>query len=156
MKKIKEFSNYNIDKEGNIYNKNKKLKPTLNNKGYLRISLSNNNSKKYYLIHRLVALHFVDNNDIENNIQVNHIDGNKLNNSATNLEWTTCKNNIKHSFLNNLSNYKGENNGRSKINDDIINKIREDFKNGIKRKELAEKYNISYSHIVSIISNKRR
>ena len=51
---------------------------------------------KWYYSHRLVAIHFIDN---PNNLkEINHIDGDKLNNYYTNLEWSTRKLNIKHRF----------------------------------------------------------
>ena len=46
-----------------------------------------------YFIHRLVALHFVKNEDEDKYIEVNHIDNNRLNNKFDNLEWVTPKQN---------------------------------------------------------------
>lgn len=68
------------------------LKPKLNNSGYYQVDLSKNGKKKRYLVHRLVALHFICNPRLLN--VVNHIDNNKLNNKASNLEWCTQKENL--------------------------------------------------------------
>lgn len=153
--RINGYPNYRIREDGYVIMTNGKIKATsLTNKGYKRVTLSNNGNKKSFSIHRLVAIAFIPN---PNNLpEVNHKDGNKLNNYYTNLEWLTSKDNIKHSFNNGLSDYKGERNGRAKISNMTISDIRKDFSEGIKRKDLSLKYNISYSHIVSIIANKRR
>jgi hypothetical protein len=66
--------------------------------GYKRIHINNKN----YLLHRLIALTFLENP--ENKEFVNHIDGNKLNNQLTNLEWATCLENNMHKINNGLSN----------------------------------------------------
>lgn len=73
----------------------------VNSSGYPQVSLSKNGKKKIFSVHRLVALLFVNNPD--NLLEVNHIDGNKLNNIYTNLEWTTRSKNMKHAFDNKLA-----------------------------------------------------
>ena len=55
-----------------------------------------------YKVHRLVALYFVKNDDPEHKNEVNHKDGNKYNNSYTNLEWVTPSENCIHAVLNGL------------------------------------------------------
>lgn len=155
IKEINEFENYRITTEGTILLPNNKIKiATKNNKGYLRISLSKNGTKKTFSIHRLVALHFIPNPN--NYSQVNHIDGVKINNSIENLEWVSCKDNIIKSFELGLSNYKGERCGRCKFPDSVINNIRSSFSQGKTRHEIALFYGISYSHIVSIINKGKR
>lgn len=83
------------------YHKNKEyVKPYINNKGYLCINLYKDSKVYKYQIHRLLAIIFIPN---PNNLkEVNHIDGNPLNNDLTNLEWVTHKQNIQHAWDNNL------------------------------------------------------
>lgn len=64
------------------------------------IKLVKGDIKKEYKVHRLVAEAFISNP--EKKTQVNHIDGNPLNNNASNLEWTTDRENKIHAIENNL------------------------------------------------------
>lgn len=72
--------------------------------GYMRIAMSKNLKQKHFLIHRLVALHFI--NNVKNKKEINHIDGNKLNNYYQNLEWVSPKENIKHAIETGLKKFK--------------------------------------------------
>jgi hypothetical protein len=73
------------------------MKPSNNGWGYYFVSLRKNETKiKSITIHRLVAEAFILNP--ENKEQVNHIDGNKLNNHVFNLEWCTRLENMRHGF----------------------------------------------------------
>jgi hypothetical protein len=68
--------------------------------GYLLLDLYKDNKQKTVRVHRLVAEHFIENSD--NKETVNHIDGNKGNNTADNLEWATFKEQNKHFYNHNL------------------------------------------------------
>ena len=84
-------SNYGRVKSYVKYSDGRLLKPFKINSGYLSIDLGN---IKRYTVHRLVAETFIDNP--LNYREVNHIDGDKLNNSIDNLEWCSPKMNMKH------------------------------------------------------------
>ena len=112
-KYIKGYNNkYYITKDGKVYISNyrntgvaKEMKPRIIS-GYYSLGLENPNStvenrkQKIHKIHRLLAEHFIPNP--ENKPCVNHIDGNKLNNSLDNLEWATISENTKHAYANKL------------------------------------------------------
>lgn len=70
------------------------LKPSLDRKGYLKITLCKNTHHVTYRLHRLLATAFIP--KVENKNFINHVDGNKINNNLSNLEWVTSKENNKH------------------------------------------------------------
>lgn len=72
--------------------------------GYSRVRLNLNKEKLTKRVHRLVAEAFIPN--LENKPQVNHIDGDKRNNSEINLEWTTNSDNQKHAIKTGLKTVK--------------------------------------------------
>lgn len=91
------INNYNISNLGSIYSKhsNRLLKWDTST-GYARVVLSNKGKTKKFSVHRLVAYKYLKNP--LNKPCVNHIDGNKLNNSSDNLQWCTHSENERHSF----------------------------------------------------------
>ena len=84
-------NNYIIYPDGRLKNKNtdKFLVGQVGKNGYLSYNIRTDKGKKRVYAHRLVAESFLPNP--ENKEQVNHKDGNKLNNSYHNLEWATQK-----------------------------------------------------------------
>lgn len=76
------------------------LLQSLSNAGYMRIGIKANNKSYMKSVHRAVAQAFIPNP--EGKREVNHKDGNKLNNHADNLEWVTPKENIAHAFATGL------------------------------------------------------
>lgn len=65
---------------------------------YKMVTLSKDNRKTKYLVHRIVAETFMENP--KNKKEVNHKDGNKGNNEVSNLEWVTSKENKEHAYKN--------------------------------------------------------
>lgn len=65
-------------------------------RGYNQVRLKKDGKSYYFQVHRLVAIEFID--DTKQNLQVNHIDGNKKNNNLDNLEWVTPSENIQHAL----------------------------------------------------------
>jgi hypothetical protein len=89
-KKIERNDNYSINKQGQVRNDKTShiKKPTLNKRnGYLVVDLYKDNKREKVPIHRLVAEAFILNP--ENKLTVDHIDGNRQNNSIDNLRWAT-------------------------------------------------------------------
>lgn len=93
---------YVVRQDGNVISKRGKvMKPKLTKNGYYDLNLYiAGEGKKTYRVNRLVALVYIPNP--ENKPFVNHIDGNKLNNSVENLEWVTHAENMEHARLTNL------------------------------------------------------
>lgn len=121
-------------------------KAHLNTSGYWHIGLQMNGRHYSISNHRLVALAFIPN---PNNFpEVNHIDGNKLNNSIENLEWVSSRNNQLHAYKLGLRKKLGlEENPKS-----ILNRVQvlEIFNSSLTRRELSVKYGISISGINNV------
>ena len=115
----------------------------VNENGYIRIYIY----KKTFTLHRLVALTFLVNP--ENKEQVNHKDGNKLNNSVQNLEWCTNKENQIHKFQNGLGNNYTRKIGQYDLNDNLI----KEYESII---SASKEVNISPSCIRGVLKNYRK
>lgn len=101
VKQIEGFD-YWITDDGNVISmkSDKTICKWVDGCGYYQVKLHKNGKKYYRRVHRLVAEAFIPNKF--NLPQVNHIDGNKLNNSTSNLEWCDNKENTQHGYDNKL------------------------------------------------------
>ena len=137
------MSDYEITRDGVVINKrwNRIVKPQPNGKGYLRIQVGG----KFHFVHRLVAQLYVPNP--ENKPQVNHIDGNKMNNRADNLEWVTNQENRNHAIKNGLH-ISGEKCPWAKLTQADVDYIRSHM--DIPNSALAKQFNVRSSHIGQI------
>lgn len=133
--KIKGSRTYEINKEGQIRRIATKeiVQPVLTNSGYLRVSK--------HRIHRTLAETFIPN--LENKPEVNHIDGNRLNNSLDNLEWVTSSENTEHMLKTGRGNIK--------IKRSDIPKIVEQYNNRVSRQELAKQYGVTPKAITNVL-----
>ena len=98
-KTVEEFPKYQVSTFGNVRNveRNKLMRLTKKG-GYHLVDLTNDEIRKPFRVHRLVAMAFIEN--LENKLEVNHKDKDKLNNCVTNLEWNTRKENMIHAKAN--------------------------------------------------------
>lgn len=98
-KTINSFPNYEVSNFGSVRNTKtgNMLKVATNNSGYKLVCLSNKNKKRTGYIHRLVAESFINTNLDTRTSVVNHVDGDKSNNTIKNLEWASYSQNAHHS-----------------------------------------------------------
>ena len=125
-----------------------------NSRGYRYITISINGRRKNHYIHRLVANTFISNP--KGFDQVNHIDGNKSNNSVSNLEWVTERQNRDHAVKTDLMKF-GEDAPNNKLTEEqVIEILAIASKNPkVNRLRLSKKYNVADTCICRIISGKR-
>lgn len=96
---VKSISRYKNNNGGLVFHNEMMIKKQVTKKGYNSVSMTINKKFSTFPVHRLVATAFIPNP--ENKPQVNHIDGNKLNNDVSNLEWCTNRENITHKNIRN-------------------------------------------------------
>src|SRR3990167_4831033 len=124
-KSIKDFEKYYfVTSGGKLFShRNKRyLKLLKLPTGYLQGRLSVGGKFKLYLMHRLVAEHFIS-NPYKKKV-VNHINGIKDDNRVENLEWVTSQENALHCLKIGLQKLNGEYNGNSKLTEKIVKEIR--------------------------------
>jgi hypothetical protein len=133
-----------VRSNGRIYtNKSRVQKPSKDNSGYLRCAFIKNSKLVTYKVHRLVADAFCKKPNEK--VEVNHIDGNKLNNNSDNLEWVSRSENIKHAFrLGLMLPKRGILNSNSKLTGKDIKHIRDEYHYNNGKRGMFRKLSIGY------------
>lgn len=123
--------------------------------GYWAVGLCVNGVMSSAKIHCLVAKAFIGDRPL--GYDINHIDGNKLNNAVSNLEYCTHAKNMQHAVSTGLQlGCKGEDHPKSILTDRKVLEIRRLFaQGGISKAAIARMYGVSYGAIFDILSNRR-
>lgn len=141
---------YNYIKKGIV------LKPSDNGRGYKTVGLSNGKTKmKHVYIHRLVAFAFID--KVEGKEFINHKDFDKTNNSVSNLEWVTRKENTMHFIKSdryNRMSEKRETNNERKFDLRVfkyMDKVNSIYDEGYNVEETAKKTGVGRDFVVRLL-----
>ena len=148
---------YFVTSDGCIISRSRKnftdyvLTQRLNSSGYLYVDVKIQGKRKKLLVHRAIALAFLDNPD--NKPCVNHKDGNKLNNYVSNLEWCTYSENMKHAIstgLNDVPKLSGERHPMHKLTETKVHQIRDLYDRGISCQVIAKQFEITKEQVANI------
>ena len=145
--------NYYVTDDGRVWSERtqKYLSPQYDKNGYVKVQMRSTDNKSHrYSVHRLVLENFKPVEGMEK-LQVNHKDGNKLNNNLSNLEWTTCEENITHAIQNNL---RATINGASKLTPEQVIEIFRRAWNGETNIKLGKEFNVHPDQIGRIKNKK--
>lgn len=135
-----------VSNNGDVFtDRGGKLSQYADKDGYKYVLIRVNGRRQKHLVHRLVAMAYINTSDTT--LQINHKDGNKANNSVSNLEWCTNSENQLHSryILNNQTGFK-----------DVAVKCVETGEVFISTREAWRKTRVNYCHISECANGKRK
>lgn len=123
-------------------------------KGYLQVRLSLRCGRPTFRVHRLVAAAFIGPRPV--GMQVDHKDGNKINNRPENLEYVTCRENIRRCWkagLHGVEHCRGEANNKAKLTEEDVRTIRAIYP-ARSLAELARTYGVTVANVSSVVRRK--
>ena len=137
------------DKDGIMRkHKGRVLKVHLNTSGYEQVGLYNGN-RYVKSVHRLVLETFKPHVNMKD-LEVNHMDGDKLNNHLTNLEWVTGRDNILHAYDIGLTDNRGERSPHAKLSKADVLEILQRLDTGELHRDIGLDYGVGQSCITKI------
>jgi hypothetical protein len=117
---------------------------------YPRLNLTCDGVVTDWAVHRLVMHAFVG--PCPDGKEVNHIDGNKLNQALANLEYVTRSENLRHAFVTGLKTAAGEKNSRAKLTEQAVASIKAEYTGAYGQcAALALKYGVSHATVQDIV-----
>lgn len=155
---------YAIDTSGNVWSCKrtkyhtltywKLLKKRFDTKGYSNMAIFKGSKRKYYRVHRLMAMLFIPNPD--NKSEINHKNGNRQDNRIENLEWVTRNENIQHAYdILCRHRLRGTNSPQAKLNDESVREIKRLLADGNSQRSTAKKFGVCHSIIRGIHNGTR-
>lgn len=158
LTKIPGYNNrYAITRDGRVWSNvtNRWLKQNKDKNGYFQLGLWLNTQPRCFRVHRLVALTFME--PEKGRPCINHIDGDKTNNSVENLEWCTLAENMSLAWKTGLKKpLLGSKHALAKLTEKEVLQIREKYKTGrFTHKQLARKYGVERTVVTNIVNLKR-
>lgn len=148
---------YSITRDGRVWSHIKKLwrKLHIANSGYITVNLKVKGRQRTLFIHSLVLLTWgPPRPSLEH--EVNHCDGDKLNNIVTNLEWMTHPQNISHAFSIGLSKQLGVRHWNARLTEAEVLEIRHRYANGeTHQPTLGSEYGIDQRTVSEIVTRRR-
>jgi len=158
-RKIDGFDNYCVTDTGEVINvkRNRKLSCTQRKDGYVQVGLWNNGKMKQCYLHRVVYQAF--NGAMPDGTQINHIDGNKANNSLSNLECVSASDNQRHAVLlglrgSKLQSYAKAAKANSKFSTEDAERMRELVASGKSFRFVAKEFNCCHKTVSGIVNQR--
>jgi hypothetical protein len=150
---IANFPGYQVSQRGEVRSlkRNRLLALVPRERGYLAVNLYREGKPHNCLVHRLVAQAFCG--DIPPGYHVNHKDGDKANNDASNLEIVTPEENRRHALRTGLIK-RGEDNPRAKLTEADVRELRRLHAEGTTVRVLTRRYDLSEHGVYLILRRK--
>ena len=152
LSNVRSLDRITIGRYGMQKRKGKLMTQHIDQDGYMKVGITKEKVRKHYFVHRLISIAFINNSG--NKAQINHKDGNKQNNSLSNLEWCSITENNNHALNSGLRKMpNGNNHSNAKITEDEAIWIKY-MTNGQKLQELVDIFGICKATICKIKTNK--
>jgi hypothetical protein len=160
MRPIQGFEGlYSVTSDGRVWAHEKRkgrgvhpgrwLRAGLSGSGYLSVVLIHGGVRKTVTVHRIVAKAWVPNDDPELRDEINHIDGVKAHNEASNLEWCTRSHNILHAYQIGLRQPHG-----GALSCEQVSRVRLLVAQGHRQIDVAARFGIARQRVHSIVHNR--
>lgn len=148
---------YRVDlQKGLIYGQDEKPLGSPNAHGYLCTTFRFKGKRYTFPIHQIIA--FVGGLDILPPMTINHIDGNKQNNSILNLEAISSADNVRHAFqmglVPNDRALQGEESSSAKLTEDTVREIRQRRCMGAGVRQMSREYGVAHTTILDILERR--
>lgn len=149
---LPDYGTIRVSDTGKIfsYKAKRELYQRRNSDGYMSIHIHHLDQTEHeYKTHRLVAMAFIPNP--ENKPEVNHLDGSRDVNLASNLEWVTRPENNRHKFVIGNDSNVGIRNPRAKLDDEKVREIRKLYENGMSMYAIAKSLGLGWQTINHVV-----